>query len=197
MNQVLAIAIAIGAFSLLGWAINKGKQYPYRSILLLILPALLAGSAAAQDHRQTAEDFERYRGRTLEILKSDLERNPKCELRRAVATVEQLLIFVQDGDKRIRAWAFPKFTEYTETQRPLMFVNGQAKWNERRAVVAILHEAFAHLTAVDGRFICGKDRVRSSKPICSILGRNVFHSVDIDDAIKNHLRKYLKRKEGR
>lgn len=150
----------------------------------LVVVALLALSVPAQINPLHGRFRKEYRVSAIATVQAHLKRHKGCELADVVPTLENMQIFFPPGmPVNHQAQAFPT----VGATYPLVFVNDGLKWDERAAVVLLIHEA-AHLTRRKGKWLCAADRQGAGRAApCRLFGETQQDSDDITRDIEAHL----------
>ena len=167
----------------------------------LALSAILTLTAYAQTANPLHEAFRKdYRASAIALVAAHLERHRKCDLADVLPTLERMqLFFPPEMPSNRHAQAFPSVGH----TQPNVFINADVEWNERRAVLTLIHES-THVTRRKGRWLCGPDRETPNNrrylrdnPPCRLFGKTQYNTDDISRDLEEHLQVELSKLENR
>jgi|SRR4030095_3184143 len=132
-------------------------------------------------------EFEIYRQETLDVIQTHLIRHPDCELGLLIERVKNVsILFMTVDDTHLKAFCFPPENVVN------VFFNSKVEWNNRRAVINLIHE-LTHITKKpNGMFVCDPDaKPKLGIAVCRLFGDTQYQSKEITEAINVHLNQEL------
>lgn len=112
------------------------------------------------------------------LIIGHLRDHPECEAREMLPDLASVEI-VQEFHIN------PNVAGWIREGRIFINTNKKCKWTDRKIALFLIHE----LVHIRGH--CLNDSIRSydkAKPICTFLGRRIYHSMDLTEVIKDHFK---------
>lgn len=152
-----------------------------RLLAPLVISALLQGPGLRENF------MEEWRQKAMEKVENHLKEHKDCDLKDSPEVISRMQFFISlKLPSSIRMTVFPS----VEDKYPAVFVNSSLEWDEKKAVLGIIHES-THLIRRNGTWLCGPDVYRGIRPFkipcCRLFGQLQFRSSEIDEVLKTHL----------